>query len=124
MATNLKDIATRFLQLASTGRVRELVDAHVAADFRHHNPWFPGDGESLFAAMEQAAAERPDKRLEILRVLQDGDLVAVQSKVTQKPGDRGGAVVHIFRFEGDRIAELWDVGQDVPEDSPNQYGMF
>jgi hypothetical protein len=29
-----------------------------------------------------------------------------------------------FRFEGDRIAELWDVGQVAPADSPNEYGMF
>ena len=24
----------------------------------------------------------------------------------------------------DRIAELWDVGQPIPPDSPNEYGMF
>ena len=27
-------------------------------------------------------------------------------------------------IEGDRIAELWDVGQEVPADSPNRNGMF
>jgi predicted SnoaL-like aldol condensation-catalyzing enzyme len=32
--------------------------------------------------------------------------------------------VHIFRFEQGRIVELWDLGQEVPESSPNQYGMF
>ena len=35
-----------------------------------------------------------------------------------KPGDRGIALVHIFRFEAGRIAELWDIGQPVPENSP------
>jgi predicted SnoaL-like aldol condensation-catalyzing enzyme len=40
------------------------------------------------------------------------------------PGESGVAVVHIFRFQGDRIAELWDIGQPVPQDSPNQAGMF
>jgi predicted SnoaL-like aldol condensation-catalyzing enzyme len=33
-------------------------------------------------------------------------------------------VIHIFRFEEDRIVELWDVGQEIPEDSPNDNGMF
>jgi hypothetical protein len=26
-------------------------------------------------------------------------------------------VVHLFRFAGDHIAELWDVGQPVPDES-------
>ena len=42
----------------------------------------------------------------------------------QKPGDLGAAVVHIFKFEGNLIVELWDMGQAVPEDSPNENGMF
>ena len=57
-------------------------------------------------------------------MLEDGDLVAVHSRVRQKPGDLGAAVVHIFRFQGDRIVELWDMGQSVPENSPNENGMF
>ncbi len=75
-------------------------------------------------AMEENAARNPNKVLEIQRALQDGDLVAVHSRVRQKPEDPGVAVVHIFRFQGNLIAELWDVGQAVPEKSPNQYGMF
>jgi predicted SnoaL-like aldol condensation-catalyzing enzyme len=74
--------------------------------------------------MEENAHQNPDKRLEVLRALEDGDLVAVHSHVRQKPDDRGGAVVHIFRFEGDRIVELWDIGQPVPAESPNSNGMF
>ena len=66
----------------------------------------------------------PDKRLDVLRALEDGDLVAVHSHVQQKQDDRGAAVVHIFRFDGDRIAELWDVGQAVPADAVNRDGMF
>jgi predicted SnoaL-like aldol condensation-catalyzing enzyme len=62
--------------------------------------------------------------LEIQHVLQDGELVAVHSRVRHDPTDRGAAVVHLFRFTGDRIAELWDVGQEVPEVSPNDDGMF
>ena len=61
---------------------------------------------------------------EVLRALQDGDLVAVHSRVVQRPRNRGAALVHIFRFESGRIAELWDGGQPVPEDSPNEHGMF
>jgi predicted SnoaL-like aldol condensation-catalyzing enzyme len=34
------------------------------------------------------------------------------------------ALAHIFRFENGRIAELWDIAQPAPSDSPNQNGMF
>jgi predicted SnoaL-like aldol condensation-catalyzing enzyme len=35
---------------------------------------------------------------EVLRALQDGDLVAVHSRVVQRPRNRGAALVHAFRF--------------------------
>ena len=87
-------------------------------------PYFRGDADALMAAMQDNAAKNPDKSLEIKHVLQDGDLVAVHSRVRMRPGDRGIGTVHIFRFEGDAIAELWDLAQPVPENSPNQFGMF
>jgi predicted SnoaL-like aldol condensation-catalyzing enzyme len=74
--------------------------------------------------MEENAVANPGKVLEVQRALQDGNLVAVHSRVVQRPGDPGAALVHIFRFEGGLVAELWDIGQPVPEDSPNEHGMF
>ena len=113
-----------FLQLAASGRAQYAFARHVSPNFRHHNPYFAGDAQSLMTAMDENARQNPDKRLDVLRALEDGDLVAVHSRVQHKANDRGAAVVHVFRFEGDRIAELWDVGQPVPEESPNGNGMF
>jgi predicted SnoaL-like aldol condensation-catalyzing enzyme len=121
---SLKDAAIEFLTLVATGKVREAYERHAGPGFRHHNPWFRGDAESLMTAMEENAAQNPDKTLEVQIALQEGDRVAVFSRVRQRLGDLGGAVVHIFRFEGDRIVELWDVGQEVPEESVNENGMF
>jgi predicted SnoaL-like aldol condensation-catalyzing enzyme len=75
-------------------------------------------------AMEQNAAKNPNKVLEIQSAIQEGNRVAVFSRVRQNPEDRGGAVVHIFRFEKDRIVEFWDIGQAVPEQSVNENDMF
>lgn len=116
--------AQEFLRLASKGNSREAFARFVGEGFRHHNLWFAGDGKTLMQAMEEAGKERPDKVLEILRTLEDGDLVAVHSRVRQTPEDIGGAVVHIFRFEGDKIVELWDIGQDAPEEMVNENGFF
>jgi predicted SnoaL-like aldol condensation-catalyzing enzyme len=119
-----QDAAVSFLRKAASGRVREAYAEHVAPDFRHHNPYFAGDAQALMAGMEANARQNPDKRFDVLRALEDGDLVAVHSHVRQRPDDRGAVVVHLFRFEGDRIVELWDVGQPVPAESVNANGMF
>ena len=119
-----KEIALAFLRGAAAGQARGVFAKYVAPDFKHHNVWFKGDADSLMKAMEESAAKNPDKVLEIQRALEDGELVAVHSRVRQKPQERGAAVVHIFRFKGDRIVELWDLGQPVPEESPNENGMF
>ena len=85
---------------------------------------FRGDAKSLRDAMQENAQKNPNKILEIQRALQDGDLVAIHSRVRQNPQDRGAAVVHLFRFHENRIQELWDVGQAEPEKMVNEHGMF
>ncbi|HKW31107.1 MAG TPA: nuclear transport factor 2 family protein [Verrucomicrobiae bacterium] len=124
MAIARKDIALLFLRAASSGNARAACQKFVTPDFRHHNACFPGDAESLMHGMEENAARFPNKVLDVKRTLEDGAFVAVHSHVRLKPGDRGVALVHIFRFQDERIVELWDVGQPVPENLPNKNGMF
>jgi predicted SnoaL-like aldol condensation-catalyzing enzyme len=123
MATN-KNAAVSFLHLAASGRAREAFTTYGGAGFRHHNPWFPGDADSLAAAMDENALQNPGKNLDVLRSVEEGDLVAIHSYVRHGPDDRGFSLVHIFRFENGRIVELWDVAQEVPAESPNINGMF
>ena len=120
----LTQIAKDFLQKACDGRVAEAYDQHVAPGFRHHNPWFRGDAASLRQGMADNAAQHPHKSIRFVRTVEDGNEVAVFSHVHHDPGDRGAGVAHFFRFEGDRIAELWDLGQAVPEQVVNENGMF
>ena len=119
-----KEIAMAFLNLVVSGKIDEGYDLYVAEEFRHHNPYFKGDRQSLLNAMKENAIANPDKIFEIKRTLQDGNLVAVHSHVRQNPGDPGAAVVHIFRFFEDRIVELWDVGMPAPKDNINENGIF
>lgn len=124
MANGNKAAAVSFLQMASRGDVREAYSKFVAPGFKHHNPYYEGSAETLMTAMEENARENPSKALDVKLAIEEGDFVAVHSHVRLKPGELGGAVVHIFRFEAGHIVELWDVGQAVPEQSPNQHGMF
>ena len=74
--------------------------------------------------MADAAAKFPHTSLEIQCAVEEGNIVAVHSRVVHEPGGRAISVVHIFRFEGQRIAELWDIGMEEPESSPNANGLF
>jgi predicted SnoaL-like aldol condensation-catalyzing enzyme len=39
-------------------------------------------------------------------------------------GDMELTMMHIFKFDQDKIIELWDFGQFVPENLVNENGMF
>jgi predicted SnoaL-like aldol condensation-catalyzing enzyme len=119
-----KEAARKFLKLCATGKVREAYERFVAPGFRHHNPWFKGDADSLRAGMEEAAAKFPRTTIEFLRTFEDGNLVAVHSRVRHGARERPVAVVHILRFRGERVIELWDLAVPAPEDSPNENGLF
>ena len=123
-ARSHKEAATSFLRMAASGQARSAFEGFASPRFRHHNPWFPGDGASLAKAMDENAAQNPDKTIEFVHVIEEGDLVTVFSRVRHTPNGKDAAVVHIFRFEGDKVAELWDVGQEAPDESPNENGMF
>ncbi|MCF2648280.1 nuclear transport factor 2 family protein [Niallia sp. Sow4_A1] len=119
-----KDKAVSFLMLVATGKVREAFHSYIGPDFRHHNPFFNGDADSLMIAMEENAKQSPNKKVESKLVIEEDDKVVVYSHIKQHPEDLGGAVVHIFRFQNNQIVELWDIGQPIPKDSPNKNGMF
>jgi predicted SnoaL-like aldol condensation-catalyzing enzyme len=119
-----KEIAQNFLKLAAKGESRKAFELYVSENFKHHNAYFKGDRNTLMIAMEESAQKNPNKIFEIQRALEDGNLVAVHSRVKQTLADNDLAVIHIFRFDGDKIIELWDFGQAAPENRINENGMF
>ena len=119
-----KHTAIQFLELTAKGLVDEAFELHVAPGFRHHNMFFKGDADSLKAAMDESAVNLPAKELEIQFAIAEENRVAVYSKVTIYPGEPGIALVHFFRFEKDKIIELWDLSQAPPEEVINENGLF
>ena len=119
-----RQTAIDFLTRAARGEAGKAMRQYAAPDFVHHNPWFAPDADSLAAAMDANARENPQKELHVQRTIAEGPFVAVHASVLHQAGGRPAAVVHIFRFEGGKIQEMWDVGQEEPEGSPNTAGMF
>jgi predicted SnoaL-like aldol condensation-catalyzing enzyme len=120
-----KERAVSFLKMAGSGDVQSAYDKFVAAAFVHHNQYFKGDRQSLLNAMKEASAKSPNKSIDVRYVYEDGNTVITHSLVSrQNPEEAGVVVVHIFRFENGQIAELWDLGQAISKDCPNENGML
>ncbi|MGW1718269.1 nuclear transport factor 2 family protein [Streptomyces sp. NPDC002156] len=101
-----------------------VVDRFVRADYIQHNP-LAADGSGPLKNLATGVHQQfPEAKYDVKRVISEGDLVLVHSNVVLTPGSRGSAVFDIFRFQGGRIAEHWDTGQNVPDSSANGNDMF
>ncbi|MFW0789420.1 nuclear transport factor 2 family protein [Gordonia sp. CPCC 205333] len=96
----------------------------VADDYRQHNPNVP-DGKAPFVSFfKKSFADNPAQRSRIVRSAATDDLVYLHVHATERPDDRGSAIVDIFRVKDGKIVEHWDVIQPVPEKSANNNTMF
>jgi len=100
---------------------------YAGAEYRQHNP-FVKDGKEAFIAFFKDLFQRvPKARMEIKRVIAEGDLVAVHVHHLDPTGGKGRATMDWFRLDANgKIVEHWDVMQWVPEDNEvkNQNTMF
>lgn len=100
------------------------VDRYIAPGYIQHSQLAPPGREALKAFLDMIRAQTPEAVHDIKRAFVDGDHVTVHYHVRRFPGDRGFAVMDIFRLEGGMIAEHWDVLQDVAEGGPNPLSPF
>ena len=121
---SLKEIGKEFLMLCASGNPQMAFNLYAHKNFKHHNPFFKGDADSLMIAMDESAKENPNRIFEIKHILMDGDLVAYHSFIQQTQSDIGLAVVHILKFSDNKIIEMWDMHQPIPDNMVNENGMF
>ncbi|WP_055585438.1 nuclear transport factor 2 family protein [Streptacidiphilus griseoplanus] len=89
-----------------------------------HNPLIADGVEGFRDFLDSLRENFPDLRADVRRLFAEGDHVIAHVHGVRIPGQRGTAIVDIFRFEGGRIVEHWDVMQPVPDDARNTNGMF
>jgi predicted SnoaL-like aldol condensation-catalyzing enzyme len=95
----------------------------VAPNYVQHNPRL-ADADATIKFLETRFREKPEAAYRIVRVIADGDLVAIHAQGKLSPDEKGNAIVDIFRIADGRIVEHWDVIQPVPETSANSNTMF
>jgi predicted SnoaL-like aldol condensation-catalyzing enzyme len=100
------------------------VDRFVAPGYIQHSQLAPPGRDALKAFLDMIRAQTPEAVHDVKRMFVDGDHVTVHYHVRRFPGDKGWAVIDIFRVEDGMIAEHWDVMQDVVEGGPNPNSPF
>lgn len=122
---NQKEIAVSFLKAVGAGDVDRAFEKYVAPHFVHHNQYSKGDRQSLLDAIKESHKISANRVVDVKKSYEDKDTVITHSKIVREDSNAPQiSVVHIFRFENELIAELWDVGQALIPDSPNENGVF
>ncbi len=96
------------------------LDRYWAPDYKQHNPQMPDGTAALAPALEQLP---PDFKYEIGAIAGEGDLVFVHGRYTNM-GPTPMVAVDIFRFDGGKIVEHWDVLQPEEQQTASGRPMF
>ncbi|VEF39118.1 Predicted ester cyclase [Bordetella bronchiseptica] len=120
-----KDLVLAFFRMMFQDRdVEEAARRYLSPAYVQHNPYMADGVSPLVDFFLPYFEQNPEASVEIKRVIAEGELVVVHNLWKESPGDRGQAVVDIFRVQNGKIVEHWDVSQEIPENPANKNGMF
>ncbi len=115
--------AISFYKEAYEGNPAGAVNKYVGNKYIQHNPLVHDGVEGFIDYFEKMHRDYPNKSIEFVRAVAQGDLVALHTHQTWE--DIGEYVtMDFFRFEDGKIVEHWDAIQEVPEESENNNGMW
>jgi predicted SnoaL-like aldol condensation-catalyzing enzyme len=122
---SVKETALAFHQMAFVDRNPKGAREQFMGDvYIQHNPQVPDGPDVFVGAIEGFQSGFPDMTNEVKKIIVEDDLAALHIELHFVPGDRGMAVVDIFRVDDGKIVEHWDVVQEVPEESANNNTMW
>lgn len=119
-----KALVQRFVeQILIGGQFDQTASFFVGDSYFQHNPGIPDGLSGLFKALEELGKQGITMVFTKLhRVIGEGNFVLTQSEGTF--AGKPYAFYDLFRVKNDKIAEHWDVMQDVPSELPHANGMF
>ncbi len=119
-----KENAIAFYKMAYEGAPSRATELYVGSKYIQHNPSV-GDGiQSFIEYFDQMKREYPDKSIEFVRAIAEGDLVALHTHQIW-PGNDEYITMDFFRFTEDgKIIEHWDAIQEIPKQSAHGNKMY
>jgi predicted SnoaL-like aldol condensation-catalyzing enzyme len=122
-----KQVVVDFYTTAFGGNPAKAIADHFGPRYIQHNPGAPDGPEAFTAYVAWLRSQYPNLKLNIKRVIAEGDMVVTHSHLDLQPGNPdnpGRALADFFKLEDGKVVEHWDVVQDVPAESANDNGMF
>ena len=122
-----KQVVVDYYQTAFGGNPEKAINDHVGDRYVQHNPDAADGPQAFIAFVTWLRGEYPNLRLDIKRVIAEGDMVVTHSHLDLEPGNAdnpGRALADFFRLEDGKVVEHWDVIQEVPNHAANPNGMF
>ena len=119
-----KKNAIEFYRMSYNGNPGKAVELYVGRKYIQHNP-LVGDGvEPFISYFERMAKEYPEKSIDFVRAVAEGNLVALHTHQTW-PDNEEYVTMDFFRFDGEgKIEEHWDAMQQIPEHTENGNTMY
>jgi len=97
----------------------------MAPAFVEHKPDVPkGTREATAAFLNELIKSMPDPKWEVLRIVADGDLVALHARFTPAPQAPAYAIADFFRLKDCKIVEHWDAVAGPPSNPQNPNSRF
>ena len=117
-----KDLVVNFYQKALINQeVESAAMQYLSEDYIQHNPYV-ATGRQGFIDSLTGWLSSVDVSFEIVRVISENDYVVLH--VRQTNNSKIASLIDILRIENGKIAEHWDVIQDVPQQMAQDSGMF
>ena len=118
-----KTNAIAFYRMAFLGNPRKAVQLYVGDQYIQHNPDVADGPDGFIEYFERMQLEYPEKSIEFVRAVAEGDLVALHTFQTW-PGNDHYVTMDFLRFDQNgKIVEHWDAIQQVPEKMAHGNGM-
>ena len=119
-----KENAIAFYRTAYMGEPAKAVELYVGDDYIQHNPVVADGKQGFIDYFEEMSLDYPKKDIEFLRIIAEGDQVALHTRQTWPAGEEY-VTMDFFRFDSNgKIVEHWDSIQVVPKESANNNSMF
>jgi predicted SnoaL-like aldol condensation-catalyzing enzyme len=115
-AKNKKFVADFFHILYNEKDLTRARSMMLPGFINHHPHGGNGADGTLNAMSEHLFKKYPDFSVEIKRIAAEGDLVWIQCYTKDNKEDHGKMSMDIWRIQEGKIAEHWDIIQEVPKD--------